>query len=203
MKDRVLLSLCVLTCVLFVTCNKAMTIDSASQAGAQQAKAQQETVETSKTKDASQPRLGVITSNLEASKAWRRFLEGGRYRVAHPDDFNFSDQNRKDRYRPYGAGDFNGDHEYDDFAVIVVDTTRNDALRFGLVIFNVRKVGNGYDGPFWLYRESDLSKVSLTTSSHGPLLVAKYGEDDAIKLCVVRWEQEQKEYECDEDQQVR
>ena len=60
-------------------------------------------------------------------------------------------------------------------------------LLMGIVIFNEREGGDGYDGPFWLYRESDLSRMSLTITSHGPLLVANYREDDSVKLCAVSW----------------
>ncbi|MDQ3685280.1 MAG: hypothetical protein M3430_06700 [Acidobacteriota bacterium] len=204
MKNPIVLHLSVLTCGLFfMACSKAMPIDTAPQVGMRPVAAQQQSVESHKTVDALQPRLGVIASDMEASRAWQHFIKDGHYRVARADDFNFSESNKAKRYRPYGAGDFNSDHEYDDFAVIVVDTRRNDALRFGLVIFNVREEGKGYDGPFWLYHESDLSRISLTTSSHGPLLVAKHQEDDTTELCTVKWEQQREEYRCNEVQQIR
>jgi hypothetical protein len=187
-----------LACLLLGACDSAMITSNSAKVGTSQSDTQQ-IKEINNTKDIPQADLGIITSSAKASRAWREFIKDGRYRLASPDDFSFPNASRKEMYRPYSIGDFNGDQQYQDFAVIVIDTSRNDDQRFGIVIFNEQEGGTGYDGPFWLYRESDLSRVSLTITSHGPLLVAKHNEDDPVKLCVVSWEQDQREYKCSEN----
>ena len=135
---------------------------------------------------------GIIASYPEASTVWRRFIASGHYRLAIPADFELA----ADQCRPYGDGDFNRDKTYFDFAVIVVDTLRSDASRFGLLIFNKRKNSTGYEGPFWLYRGTDLSRTSLNTISHGPLIVAERPDDGKGKVCVVNWNQSKRRYFC-------
>ena len=192
---EMLLKTGVLRCALSVACALGM-IESpqwvlenmlAHQLG------QQVSIDSQASGDSSRSTLGLITGDPEAAKIWKRFNRNGLYRVARGDDFRSSPEN----YRPYGDGDFNRDHQSYDFAAIVVDTTRTDSSRFGIVIFNARKGRQRYDGPYWLFRGSDLSRTSLNTSSHGPLLVGEHLDDGTIKVCVVKWNRRKREYRCD------
>jgi hypothetical protein len=180
--------LVVLSSVLLLACAQDVPEGKHHQVGAQSLpnNSQRRT-------DSSLPMIGLIGSDAKAAQAWKEFSNEGRYRIASKEDFKMSEDN----YRPYGDGNFNRDDEYFDFAVIVVDTVRTDALRFGVVIFNARQSRQGYDRPFWLYRERDLSRTSLNTSSHGPLLVAEHLDDGSINICVVKWSLQKKEYACD------
>jgi len=91
---------------------------------------------------------GFFNGTPESEKeAWLLFTKDGRYRVAQFEDFQFPDAARKlqgadlekaSRY-PYVGGDINRDGAYNAFAAIVVDTTRTDRNRFGLVIFSQPK----------------------------------------------------------------
>lgn len=187
-KKHVLLHLGVLSSVLFLACFQSIPKNPPREVAAQQSPN-----ESQRSGSFSYPNLGLIATDPKASEVWKQFSNDGRYRVASKDEFKMPEE----KYRPYGGGDFNGDHQYYDFAVIVVDTMRTDASRFGIVIFNSREGRQGYDGPFWLYRESDLSRANLNTSSHGPLLVAEHHDDGTIKVCVVKWRLKQKKYTCD------
>jgi hypothetical protein len=186
-KKHILLQLGVLSVVLFLAC-----IQGIPQNPAREIAAQQSPNGSQRSGFPSYPNLGLIATDPLASEVWKQFSKDGRYRVGSKEEFKISEE----KYHPYGDGDFNGDHEYHDFAAIVVDTMRTDASRFGIVIFNSRDGRQGYDGPFWLKRESDLSRAALGTSSHGPLLVAEH-RDGTIKVCVVKWNLKQKAYRCD------
>jgi len=187
-KKHMLLHLSVLSSVLFLAC-----IQGTPKSPPHQVAAQQSPNEPQRRGFASYPNLGLIATDPQASEVWKQFTKDGRYRVASKEEFKMSEE----KYRPYGDGDFNGDYEDHDFAAIVVDAMRTDASRFGIVIFNARKGRQGYDGPSCLYRESDLSRASLGTSSHGPLLVAEHRDDSTIKVSVVKWNLKQKAYRCD------
>ncbi len=142
-----------------------------------------------------EPQTETTISDPEQLKAWRHFAKVNHYRIANVSDFDFSESNGP-RHAPYwyGSGDFNRDEKYSDFALIIVDVTRNDPLRFGLIIFNAK--ADGYEDPIWLYRDSDLSKTSLNTTSHGPLMIAKHGMNQ-VDICTVKWRSKQKGYKCD------
>jgi hypothetical protein len=186
-KKHILLQLAMLSSALFLPCIQGIPKNAPRQVEAQSSN------ESQRSGFGSYPNLGLIATDPKASEVWKQFSKDGRYRVASKENFKMSEE----KYHPYGDGDFNGDHEYRDFAAIVVDTTRADASRFGIVIFNSREGRQGYDGPFWLYRESDLSRASLGTSSHGPLLVAEHHDDGTIKVCVVKWNPHKQKYTCD------
>lgn len=127
-------------------------------------------------------------------KAWHHFNNENRYRIASADDFKFSKDNKPNHPRHWFAfGDFNRDHRFSDFALIIVDVTQENEPPFGLIIFNARE--DGYDDPIWLFRGSDLSRTSLNYSSHGPLLIAEYGAE-VIKVCTVKWNPDQEQYTC-------
>jgi hypothetical protein len=135
-------------------------------------------------------------------EAWHAFAKEGRYRWARPEDFSIpgwatarSDAAVRSRMWPIEGGDINHDGAYNDFAVIVVDTTRTEPDRFGLVIFN--EPGDG-DQPYslhWVLRNVDLSATALDWSSDG-LGVTRYEEDGYSWQCNVKWNQSTREYSC-------
>lgn len=93
---------------------------------------------------------GIFDENSEqAIEAWRVFTAEGRYRVARADDFKIPPAAMKEEGDSisqaikfaYVGEDINRDALHRDRAFIVVDTTRSDPARFGLVIFNEPKEG--------------------------------------------------------------
>jgi hypothetical protein len=139
--------------------------------------------------------------NESATEAWRAFSDGGRYRIAGPDDFGLSDREKikfglfGENERPFlGGNDINLDGVWNDYAAIVVDTTRSDPNRFGLVIFNASKNGNGYK-QYWLYRNEDLSRTVISWAST-ELFVKRVQGDGSHETCIVKWDSRSKSYSC-------
>lgn len=138
--------------------------------------------------------------------AWNSFTASARYRVANESDFTIPEAAASNEYAgsdlaraikyPFIAGDINHDGLTQDFAVITVDTSRADAARFSLVIFNQPADGATSAGPHWLYRDRDLSTTTLTWWSGG-LAVRKYRADGTFDLCYVNWNKQRQEYSCD------
>ena len=130
-----------------------------------------------------------------------------RYRAAQARDFKFSGRvsdilakeigpdwhNRISR--PYISEDIDrlgGDY---DFAIIVVDPTRNTADRFSLVIFSESADHQKPHTPFWLYRDRDLSGGVLRWSRAG-LYLTNYDEDGAETTCLIMWDTNKQTYVC-------
>lgn len=141
-----------------------------------------------------------------ASKAWERLTENGRYRVARAEDFNIpkaaieNDEHRRDIQRAiefaYVGEDFNRDGNHRDRAFIVVDTARNDAARFGLVIFNELSDPESIPEPHWVYREKDLSRTVMSWT-RSELIIVEYHVDGTDKVCRVKWNDRSQEYLCE------
>ena len=141
-----------------------------------------------------------------AFKAWQRFTENGRYRVARTEDFNIpnaaieNEDRRRDIARAiefsYVGGDMNGDGLYKDRAFVVVDTTRSDSARFGLVIFNELDAPSSIPEPHWVYRERDLSRTVMTWT-RGKVILIENHEDGTHKVCRINWDERNQKYSCE------
>lgn len=119
-------------------------------------------------------------------EAWHRFIEDGRYRMAQPADFRFSEQARREMgpklFEKYTTRPVV--HWWGGTGVIVVDTTRTDENRFGLIVFiepDITNKKNRKACPYeavWLYKNKDLSRSGLEQAS-GYWFVIEY--DDSGK----------------------
>jgi hypothetical protein len=99
---------------------------------------------------------------------------------------------------PIVAGiDINHDGRSYDFAVIVVDATRTDSERFGVVIFNApKREGQPYKH-YWLYKERDLSRTTLSRASSWTYLT-EYKDDGSEQTCNINWDAQNQKYTCTE-----
>jgi hypothetical protein len=94
---------------------------------------------------------------------------------------------------PVVSGDFNHDGNWYDLAVIVVDTTKQNPARLGVVIFNTQKDENAVFLPHWLYRDRDLSKVTLSAFRDG-LIINEFGEDGSMVNHRIKWSPQESAY---------
>lgn len=145
--------------------------------------------------------------NPRGAKAWQQFIAGSQYRLARFEDFHFSDAAIKDlvssfgdswRTRvnnPYTGGEINHDSFYHDAAFIVVDNTRNNSKRFGLIIFNEQERDRSHK-KYWLYKERDLSQTVFGWDSSG-LHLDEYNQHGESATCYVNWNESKQSYSCD------
>jgi hypothetical protein len=96
----------------------------------------------------------------------------------------------------YVGEDINRDGLYKDRAFIVVDTTRTDPAKFGLVIFNELKDKTNLPEPQLGDREKDLSRAAMSWAS-GELILSIYHEDGTYDLCRIKWDGSQQRYSCE------
>lgn len=207
MVNKVTKSLCCAYLLAAVLCACHAPPQASSNLPGQEA-AQTPTPQPSATPEEVNPLLfGVGGGMPRGDEAWRRFMADGRYRIARASDFNFPEAARQSHERdlvmylaaPYVVNDIDRDYRSRDAAVIVVDTTRNDAERFGLVIFTEPEDGDGetVPEPFWLYRDRDLSRTFIGWNSEG-MNLRTYRDDGTYTVCYVKWERRQQRYFCNQ-----
>jgi len=135
---------------------------------------------------------------------WQQFTADGRYRVAREEDFRFPEEAKKviegidhRTKRPYMRilWDINENGDYNEFAAIVVETTKSDDARFGLVILSAPDGGSGLYKPHWVYQERDLSRTIMASAS-SRLSVESYLDDGTREACFVVWDRRQRRYFC-------
>lgn len=137
------------------------------------------------------------------AQAWHQFTESGQFRLARTDEMTFpesakrewgSDWNSINQPFRYAWGKRGFDTDKDHLVAIVVDTTKSDAERFGLVIFSYPNNSKEYR-PYWLYRNRDLSRMIILAFSGG-LMLSEYNEDGTRNSCDVFWNTKTKRYIC-------
>ena len=148
-----------------------------------------------------------MPANKGIDTAWALFAKDGRYRLALEADMDFSEAARKNIARTdgrlewsalnhilaYSWGHLGYDSDQDHLAAIVVDNSRNDTSRFGLVIFS--KPRGGTYRPYWLYQDRDLSRTIVYQVS-GSLGVMDYQDDGTYPNCWLEWNTRRKQYLC-------
>ena len=96
-----------------------------------------------------------------------------------------------------GAGDFNHDGNWYDLAVIVVDVSKSDSERFGLLIFNAQKNQEDIYIPCWLFQNRDLSKTVLNAIKDNLIITELRDDGYSINHAVV-WDSTKNRYICDQ-----
>ena len=129
------------------------------------------------------------------AEVWKQFTASGRYRMARPEDF--AQEVRDEMRYPYERTAISHEGGYDDFAVVVVDTTRKDPDRFGLVVFNAPKDKNTL-APHWVYQEKDLSRLVMRKWSGG-IMLSLYQNDGTQESCYLNWNKSRQKYSCDKE----
>lgn len=139
-------------------------------------------------------------------KAWSEFTKDGRYRLATRADMKFPDsvkqeygKNCDNIYRPfaYPWGDRGFDTLKRHLVAIVIDTTRNDASKFSLMIFSAKGKSEDYK-QYWIYKNKDLSRAAIDAPS-GDLRIFNYNDDGTAYVCDVNWSEKENRYTCISD----
>jgi hypothetical protein len=138
----------------------------------------------------------VLDKNPALKLAWQQFVADGRYRLARVADMKFSEPAKHRINESFGWWEIG--YPFDqECAVIVVDKSRSDPERFGIVVFRPVYRGDTKASytQHWLFRERDLSKTALTSPS-GYLFISEFGEGESYKTCEVKWSSRRNNYVC-------
>jgi hypothetical protein len=136
-----------------------------------------------------------LEHNPEVKRAWTDFERSQKYRMAKPSDRNLTQQAqaRVDRSRPnqiipflnwWGARGYEGKTDF--LVVIVVDPTRSDPKRYGLVVFAAPKSEGPNFKPYWVLREANLESYLLSVAS-GTFWVEGFSRDGTEQTKELAW----------------
>lgn len=115
------------------------------------------------------------TDNEELKRAWIAFERSQPYRLAQPSDRKLSpaamarvESNNRNQIIPFltwwGARGYRGE----DFLIaIVVDPSRSDPNRYGLIVIAAPESEGGRFRPYWVAREEDMESYFISPASGG------------------------------------
>lgn len=101
----------------------------------------------------------MIEDKTEMKRAWARFERSQKYRLAQPGETKFSPFLIWWGVEAYQGPDF--------LMTIVVDPSRTDTNRYGLVIIGAPKSDGGKYRTYWVAREQDMSQCEFSPASGG------------------------------------
>ena len=141
------------------------------------------------------------TYNEALRRAWKRFEKSQKYRLAKPSDRNLTPaalartlSNNPQQAAPsliwWGTRGYQGK----DFLVaIVVDPSRSDANRFGLVVLAaVESEGKDYK-TYWVAREEDMESYLLSPAS-GSVFMEMFRRDGSQETKLLTWKRSSRQF---------
>lgn len=145
-----------------------------------------------------------VIDNQALRTAWRRFEKSQEYRLAKPSDRNLTPAalarthlTNPNHAAPsmiwWGTSGYRGFVGKDFLVAIVVDPSRSDSKRFGLVVLAaVASVGKDYK-TYWVSREEDMESYLLSASS-GTVFMECFRRDGSQEVKVLTWERTSRQF---------
>jgi hypothetical protein len=143
-------------------------------------------------------------SNEGLKRAWQHFEQSQKYRLAQPSDLNLTRtaaariaSNKPLQYMPilnwWGARGYRGAHTNDFVIAIVVDPSRSDAKRYGLVVIAaVASEGAAYK-PYWVLREEEMESCLFSPAS-GSVFIECFRRDGADETKELIWDRMSRQF---------
>ncbi|HEU4870715.1 MAG TPA: hypothetical protein VFT08_07700 [Pyrinomonadaceae bacterium] len=138
----------------------------------------------------------------ELKRAWVRFQRSQPYRLAQPSDRNLTaaaasrvETNSERQIVPYlmwwGAEGYEG-REF--LAAIVVDPSRTDPNRYGLVVIAAPTSDGSKYKPYWVAREEDMESYLLSPAS-GSLFIECFRRDGTEETKELAWYRSKRQFQ--------
>ena len=135
-----------------------------------------------------------VTDNEALRLAWKRFEKSQKYRLAKPSDRNLTAaaiaRTKSDPATPsqlwWGTRGYRGFAGKDFLVAIVVDPSRSDSNRFGLVVLAaVASEGKDYK-TYWVSREEDMGSYLISPAS-GSVFIECFRRDGSKETKLLTW----------------
>lgn len=145
-----------------------------------------------------------MSDNAPLKRAWERFERSQKYRLAQPADRNLTPaaaarvkSNAAHQIIPvinwWGARGYRGANTNDFLIAIIIDPSRSDPNRYGLVVFAaVASEGPGYK-PYWVLREEDMESYLLSPAS-GSVFIECFHRDGTEQTKELVWDRKSREF---------
>ncbi len=143
-----------------------------------------------------------MSDNEPLKRAWQNFERSGKYRLAQPSDRNLTPaaaarvkSNAAHQIIPvinwWGASGYRGANEF--LVAIVVDPSRSDAKRYGLVVIAaVASEGPAYK-TYWVLREEDMESYLLSPAS-GSVYIECFRRDGTEQTKELIWDRKSRQF---------
>ena len=144
----------------------------------------------------------LLEGNEPLYRAWRDFERTQDYRLAHPSDRKLTPaalarvkSNNPNQIIPYLTWwDASGYRGRGDFLVaIVVDPSRSDANRYGLIVIAAPESEGGNYKPYWVVREEDMESYLISPAS-GSLFVECFRRDGTEETKELVWMRKRRQF---------
>jgi hypothetical protein len=145
-----------------------------------------------------------VTDNEALRRAWRSFESSQKYRLAQPSDRKLSpaavsrvNSNNPNQIVPFltwwGAHGYRGSNNKDFLVAIVVDPSRSDPNRFGLVVLAApRSEGSAYK-TYWVTREEDMESYLISPAS-GSVFMECFRRDGTQQWKELAWDKKSRQF---------
>jgi hypothetical protein len=145
-----------------------------------------------------------VTDNEPLKLAWRNFERLQKYRLAQPSDRNLTPaaaarvkSNNPNQIKPFltwwGAHGYRGSDTKDFLIAIVVDPSRSDPNRYGLVILAaVASEGPRYK-QYWVLREEDMESYLISPAS-GSVYMECFRRDGTEQIKELSWDRKSRQF---------
>ena len=143
-----------------------------------------------------------MSENEPLKRVWQNFERSEKYRLAQPSDRNLTPaaaarvkSNAAHQIIPvinwWGASGYRGANEF--LVAIVVDPSRSDPKRYGLVVLAaVASEGPSYK-PYWVLREEDMESYLLSPAS-GSVYVECFRRDGTEETKELVWDRKSRQF---------
>jgi hypothetical protein len=144
----------------------------------------------------------ILNHLPEVKRAWTDFERSQNYRLARPSDRNLTSQaaarvssNNPNQIKPFlnwwGARGYEGKTDF--LVAIVVDPSRTDSKRYGLVVFAAPKSEGPDFRPYWVLREEDMESYLLSPAS-GSVYVECFRRDGTEDTKELVWDRKSRQF---------
>jgi len=136
-------------------------------------------------------------ANGQLKRAWQDFVAKSPYRMVSIEDLR-DPEAKSHRPYAYSWGDLGFDRDPSQsyhLAVIVIDSSKSENERFGIVIFSAPRHEHGIYKPYWLLRDKDLSRAFFSGFS-GYLEVVINNANGKPDGCDIHWSDKAHAYVC-------
>ena len=132
-----------------------------------------------------------VRKDTGLKRAWTRFERSQKYRIAQADDLKtVIGQSPRSFLIWWGAEAYRGP----EFLVaIVVDPSRSDPNRYGLVVIAAPESAGGEYKTYWVAREEDMSRYIISPAS-GSVFIQCYREDGTYESKTLGWYRSRQEF---------
>ena len=132
-----------------------------------------------------------VRKDTGLKRAWARFERSQKYRIAQAEDLKtVIGQSPRSFLVWWGAEAYRGP----EFLVaILVDPSRTDPNRYGLVVIAAPESAGGQYKTYWVAREEDMSRYIISPAS-GSVFIARYGEDGTYDSKSLAWYRSRREF---------